>query len=237
MTTYSYEKSLFKSGSIHIGQLYEDIENSSIHPTKYLNRVFNNEADNRIEVTFEQPLDAAEMTIMDSTIDVHDGATADASHGGTWIARDVKSTGTNGGNADAKRWTVRTLNTLTGSNSNDCTLDSDEITLKKGEYRIDATVPAYFVHSHVARIYNVTTERVVATGSSAHTFQSENDRGYSATQTYATVAAVVEIESGDESFVIEHYCSNAQKSSGLGRANGIKDTPEVYTTVEIQKIS
>lgn len=238
MTTYSYNRSLFGSRDVHIGQLYEEIENSSVHPTKYLNRVFNNEAEDKIEVTFEQPLDDTEMRVMDETMDLHDGATEDAlSRGSTWIASDVKSTGSNGGSAEAKRWTVRTLNTLAGSASDACTLAADEITLKRGEYKLEATVPAYSVQSHVARIYSVTKERVVATGSAAHRFDSDKDKGYSASQTYATVAAVVEVDGAQESFVIEHYCSNAHKSSGLGRANGIKDTPEVYTTVEIQQIS
>ena len=135
---------------------------------------------------------------------------------------DQKSTGTNGGSSQAKTWITRTLNTIIG-NPSFVTLTNNQFTLLPGKYNINAQIPAYRVRNHLARLYNVTENKVEQYGSSAFT-QSASDN-------FSTINAEISIDVAT-TYEIHHKTKLKRRSDGLGVATGYGDT-EIYSKVEI----
>lgn len=148
----------------------------------------------------------------------------------TWIIRDEKADGTDGGSLSANTWHVRDLNTVAHSDGSEVTLANNEFTLAAGgSYRIRTRAPASGVDQAQARLYNVTDASVVSYGSTSSTVN--------ANQSDSSVSARVDIAAsdGNKTFRIEHRSVRMRNGTGLGRAAGVGGV-EVYTSVIIDRL-
>ena len=162
-----------------------------------------------------------------------EGPTGPAS-GEVYTLRDEKSSGTNGGSITATTWTKRTLNTLVkypeDSTSVSINGTSDGFVLTAGTYHIDASAPAFRVGNHQTRLFNDTLASVVIYGTS----ETHHTTNNAPTTTRSFISHIVTIAS-TTTFSIEHYCTNARTTDGLGLATASGGLEE-YTWVTIKKI-
>lgn len=141
--------------------------------------------------------------------------------------RDEKSAGTTGGTFTAGSWQTRDLNTLDGD-SDFITLSSNQFTLPKGKYIIEASPIAASVNNHAAKLRNITdsTDDIIGpnmqttTGTFVHSI--------------SPVIGTIEIASA-KTFEIQHQCSTTNPGDGFGNAGNFGVT-EIYTIVKITKL-
>jgi hypothetical protein len=141
-----------------------------------------------------------------------------------WTITDQKTAGTNGGTSVANTWSVRTLNTITSSQTNTAvTLASNQITVTAGTYYFDIRVPGYTGNTggHTARLYNVTTSAVALLGSAC-----QNDISFS----HSIIAGFITVASTTV-FSVQHNFTVSTTNTGLGYATGLQ--AEVYTICTI----
>lgn len=153
------------------------------------------------------------------------------SGGGSEIAiiSDVKPSGTGGGAFTSGSYQTRVLNTLSDPNSIVASLSSNQFILPAGSYMVEASVPAYGVSNHKAKLRNITDSTDDIIGTSHYT-----DNATRNTTNFSLVSGVVTIGSS-KTFEIQHRCA-VTLSSGLGSACSFGDV-EVYTVVKITKLS
>lgn len=139
--------------------------------------------------------------------------------------KDVKSSGTDGGDFNSGAWRRRDLNTTEGDSF--VSLSSDQFTLPAGTYEIDASAPAYKVNRHQIRVRNVTDSTTEILGSSEYCNDSTS------AQTRSFLSGEIEIDK-TTTFEVQHRCTTTKTGGGLGMYGGFTD--EVYTIVKIEKI-
>lgn len=142
---------------------------------------------------------------------------------GIAIFQDVKTNGTNGG-ASSSGVQTRDLNTVQFNTIAGASLSSNQITLPAGDFLIEATVPAYQVSRHQAKIVN-TTSNVEYLGSNAS--------AGTGIQTVSVISVVVTTAANDV-LEIQHYTQSAS-TTGLGLAC-TASTDEVYTQVKVTQL-
>jgi len=253
LTVYTYkDASRLVVAQVHAGILMQEIEASPLHASKRLSNVDYDVSDDTLRVEFERPLsEPTERAQLDALVAAHHWRETDETlH---WIVQDVKSTGSNAGTARGGVWQTRTLNSLSGSSADNCTLQNNRLVLKRGRYKVTAIVPAYAVQTHRARLYNVSRGATTHYGPTQHANSVDDDGDDSSggnngngnnknsstsisVQTFATLKGLVSVTEDSEQFEIQHYCSNSHNSSGLGRAQGLSGVPEIYTTVEVEQL-
>ena len=151
-----------------------------------------------------------------------------ADQGPHFHSRDEKVSGTPGGSASAGTWQTRDNGTLIFSNISGASLLSNKITLPPGQYHLEARAPAYSCNGHKLRLYNETDSAVVGYGDSAYSANG------SAIQQTASLSLDFTI-SASKVFRLEHYLTNANNTSDLGRASGISGVVEVFSDIQIWK--
>ena len=255
LTVYTYnDASRLVVAQVHAGILMQEIEASPLHASKRLSNVEYDANNDTLRVEFERPLsEPTERAQLDALVAAHHWRETDETlH---WIVQDVKSTGSNGGTAREGVWQTRTLNSLSGSGADNCTLQNDRMILKRGTYKVTASVPAYGVETHRARLYNVSRNATAHYGPTQHANgvddgdddssggNNGNGNGNNkknstsiSVQTFAALKGLVSVTEDSEQFEMQHYCSNSHESSGLGRAQGLSGVPEIYTTVEVEQL-
>jgi C1q domain len=142
--------------------------------------------------------------------------------------KDVKSSGTTGGGFTSGSYQTRVLNTTEGDSSF-VSLSANQFTLQPGTYQIEASVPAYFVNFHKAKLRNITDSTDAIIGSSEYT---ENSAGAGNTRSF--ISGTISISSA-KTFEIQHRCGTTNASNGFGVASTFGDN-EVYTQVKIEKV-
>lgn len=145
--------------------------------------------------------------------------------------KDVKASGTNAGLVSAGVIYTRELNTTSGDFDKFGSLDSDQFTLSKGTYSIDALVPSYRVAQTQAFLYNVTDGVYTIDGSSQYT-----DGTYGFAMLHVTGRFTID---STKVFEIRHWSAGTKGTNGLGIAVGSGTNPqsgELYTSVKISKI-
>ena len=145
----------------------------------------------------------------------------------TWTASDMKPTGTNGGTFTANAWQTRTLNTLSGANSADVTLNANQVTLQQGTYLIEAVAPAYDVAEHHVRWRNVTDGTDAIVGSPLNSNDTSNT---------SRLSGHVVVGASAKTFELQHRCLLTRETVGFGLASGF-NVDEVYAVVTITKLS
>lgn len=152
----------------------------------------------------------------------------------TWILRDEKPDGTNGGTFTNETWVVRDLNTVAHSDGDGVTLGSGDAAntftlLAGGCYRVTARVPSFRVNESQARLYDVTNDTVVVYGTNAST--------RSASQPHSFIDTRIDIaaDGSNRVYRIEHRCDTTRANDGFGRSTGY-GTVEVYSVVIVERI-
>lgn len=148
------------------------------------------------------------------------------------LIRDEKSSGTNGGSFTSGSWQTRDLTTI-AVDSIGVVLNSNQFTLPAGRYRISAYAPAFFVNTHKARLRNITDAETVDEGTSA---KSNDDSTNSETTQESVIRFEFEIEEA-KTFEIQHQCETTGNTNGFGTATTFSTDNEIYTVVELWKLS
>jgi hypothetical protein len=141
---------------------------------------------------------------------------------------DVKASGTSGGGTTATTYVTRTLNTIVDSTGIVSSLSSNQFTLNKGVYFIEAIAPAAgILNGHRARLRNITDSTTSLLGSSQY-------NTVSTVSNPSTISGEVTITSA-KVFEIQHYSTLTVAASGFG-VNVSSGESEIYTQVKIIKI-
>lgn len=143
---------------------------------------------------------------------------------------DSKSTGTHGGTFTSGGWRTRDLNTEDNDADNIVSVSANQFTLSAGRYRIYARCPALGVSYHRAKIRNVTDSADILASGNVYTSSTVEVQSDAIIQGEFTI-------SGTKTFEIHHKCTDTKSSYGFGLANNSDSMSEVYTVVEIWKIS
>jgi hypothetical protein len=143
---------------------------------------------------------------------------------------DIKAAGTNGGGFANGAWRTRDLNNIVDDDGIS-SLSGNQFTLPAGTYAINATVPAYAVGQHKARLFNVTdnTEAIQGTTELADSIAAVGNS--------STIRGRFVVPSGGRTFRIEHICQVTTATFGFGRVVTTLGGSEVFTVVEIRKVA
>ncbi len=140
--------------------------------------------------------------------------------------KDIKPSGTHGGDCTAGSWITRDLNNLQGDSF--AALNSNRIALPAGKYHVEVVAPAYLDNIHKAKLVNVTTGGTLLVGTAGRSHTSYGGVNPSFIQGEVVLTAGAEIE-------VQHRCSASRTIVGFGVAANFGE-PEVYTQVKITKI-
>lgn len=144
------------------------------------------------------------------------------------IFKDVKPSGTNGGSAVAGSYQTRDLNTHEGLKTF-ASLDSNQITLEKGKYLIEASSLTFAVLDSKCKIYNVTDSEDLIVGMIARPNSAgEGNSSLNSLTGEITINKTTTID-------LRIRTRTTRVIVGLGNASIFGDD-EVYSTVKIQKI-
>ncbi len=143
--------------------------------------------------------------------------------------RDEKSSGVASGGVTGEVFTVRTLNTIIGTNEiTGASLAANTITLPSGSYYVFLWAPMFDVRRGKAHLYNKDDATYDVVGSNMYARSTLNH------QNVAVAVGYFEI-SVEKDFEVRHWCFETKTVNGLGEA--VNDTfNEVYTEVLIKKI-
>lgn len=144
---------------------------------------------------------------------------------------DVKTIGTDGGSASANTVHTRDLNTIEGD-SHIVSLSSNQFTLQRGKYAINAVAPSFKVQDNKAYIWS-SARGYLLIGTSVYSDPATGNTGV-----IAPVNGLVEVSASSETFELRHYTNTANGTTGLGTAvnDTVANTSEVYSKVEIRKL-
>jgi len=138
-----------------------------------------------------------------------------------------KPSGTEGGTFTSGAWQTRELTNTYGDTSF-VSLSSNQFTLPKGKYIIEASAPVYRVQRHRTAIYNVTDSTYEAYGTTEIAWDSDT------TGNRSFVEVVIDI-SATKTFELRHRCALTKTTDGFGKAASF-GVNEVHATVKITKI-
>ena len=148
------------------------------------------------------------------------------------ILEDIKAAGVAGGTSTANTIHTRTLNTVRGD-TEIASLSTNQFTLQKGVYTLNASAPAYTANRHQLFLYNITDSSYV------EGFDSPSQiSGAAGVQTDATLKGKLTLLNA-KTFEIRHWFQSGKATDGLGveMSMGVNPTTrEVYTRVVIEKL-
>lgn len=209
----------FTETDIHISSFYNDLKSADLPETQAIYRDGNN-----VTVKFASVLNETQLTTFNNlctnyTYIIYDNVYV--------LIKDVKSVGTNGGDAIQNTWTTRDLNTIEG-NQNFTTLTNNQFTLNQaGSYQIQAQAPASNVRNHQIRLYDIISSSVIATGTSAY---SSNK-----TVTYSSINTVIIKGESNMTLELQHIVDKSNNNQGFGIASAF-DSQETYSVISILRV-
>jgi hypothetical protein len=144
---------------------------------------------------------------------------------------ETQTQNTAGGASLAATWITRILNTNVVTTITGATLVpiSNLITLPAGQYYISASAPAYAINGHRLRVFNVSDGVVVPNLVGPGEYASSD-------QSRALVNGRFTFSS-TKSIRIDHYTQSARATNGLGVQVNATGFSEIYTVVEIWKLT
>lgn len=149
---------------------------------------------------------------------------------GTVFIRDIKSSGTAGGDFTSGSYQTRVLNATDGDTWL-VSVSSNQFTLQKGDYIIEASAPAFSCDSHKARLRDITNTATSALGTTEYSPSAGSGQdGMSRSHILAKLALTAAT-----TFEIQHQCGSTKTGNGFGVAATFGDN-ETYTVVKITKI-
>ena len=137
---------------------------------------------------------------------------------------DEKGHDEEGGTFTNGEFRTRDLNTELFDPDGIVSITNNTFTLSAGIYVINWRCPAFEATRHVSRLYNQTSDSVVAIGSAAFS------NAYAVVNSFGSARVTI---TADTVFRIEHRCSTTQNNNGFGIAHGFSGTNNRYTYVEI----
>lgn len=147
------------------------------------------------------------------------------------------ASGSNGGGVTGTTWNDRPLNTKYGDLNNLCVLSNPNFTLVTGIYWVKARVAT--ANSGIAttggdqrlRLYNVTAGGVYAGGVGIGVYQpsSYNDGVPPELNTFINI-------SSPTTFKLQHWSNGTRNTFGMGAAQSIPSTNEIFAEVVILKL-
>ncbi len=143
------------------------------------------------------------------------------------LLRDVKPSGTHGGNAVVGT-NVRDITEITLDAGGHASLSSNQVTLAAGTYYHKAQTVGRYVGNQRLSLYNVTDQAVVPSVSGIQSSAPDGHQKAVSMQKQFTL-------SSPKTFEIQHICQNARTQYGLGGALSLGD--EVFLIAEFWKIS
>ena len=141
----------------------------------------------------------------------------------------TQSSGTNGGTATSGSWLTLPVNTKDRDASAICTLNTNQITLPAGTYRVKATQQFYDVGSCQIRLYNSTDSTIVSTGSTGFAQQTTTASGG-----VSQIDDIITIAAG-KTLVFQYQVTTTEATNGLGLAASFGS--EVFGIFVFEKIS
>jgi hypothetical protein len=149
------------------------------------------------------------------------------------IIEDQKASGTYGGSATSGAWRTRDLNALVRNAGAIASLSSNQITLGAGTYFLKWTAPAFGVDRHQTRLRNISDSTTPGHGTSEYTgIAGVSDFN----QTHSAGSVVVTI-AGSKVFELQQQVTTTRAATGFGVAAIFSGNTEVYSRVEITKLS
>lgn len=140
---------------------------------------------------------------------------------------DKKAQGTYAGSFVLGAYRTRELNTIEkNEDSIVVSLSSNQFTLKKGTYDIQAYAPGAYVHTHKARLYNITDSAETLVGSTAYHF-NYSINGYSIVQGRFSIAV-------QKTFELQHETGVTRADYGMGYSQNHLE--ETYAIVNLWKV-
>jgi hypothetical protein len=145
---------------------------------------------------------------------------------------DLKTSGINGGSYPTARVAItRDLNTIVSS-ATWLSLIANVFTLQAGTYLLNAIVPAIYVGNFKAWVQNASNNNIILLGTSQYSSEGSP---------YVTASSVIKgkiIVASETEYSIKFWASNGRSQNYvLGIAAGISGQAEVYTQVDITKVS
>jgi hypothetical protein len=144
------------------------------------------------------------------------------------LITDQKSQNTHGGSFTSGAWRTRDLNTEVSDSGGHASVASNQITLAAGTYVVNAVAPAFHVNHHQIRLYDITNNSVLATG----TCELSSDSDYYVTK--STLKGKFTL-TGSTVIELQHYAETTFNSYGYGQACNFGN--EIYSMVELWKYS
>ncbi len=144
--------------------------------------------------------------------------------------QDQKSATTEGGTFTSGAWRTRDLNNEVADTGGHATLASNQIDLAAGTYRCAASVPAFYVDDHKARLRNVDDNTTLLVG-------SPEISGPNSLSVYVSNASRITGRftlASTKTLEVQHQCATTFATQGFGRASGFSEI-EVYTSIEFWK--
>ena len=148
-----------------------------------------------------------------------------------YTAYDSKTSGTNGGSSTKGAWNTRTLNTLASHDGDNVSLATNQVTLQPGSWYLEGSSPGYKTADFQIRLFDVTNNVVLKTGTSRG---QESTKGAKNSQATSKVSHAFTITTANV-YCIEQRVSDSRKSYGLGIATGFGE--EIYTTLAMTKFN
>jgi hypothetical protein len=148
-------------------------------------------------------------------------------HNHVWIIRDVKASGTAGGDFTSGVWQTRVLNTITGDTTDtSVTLGTNQIVLTRGKYKICAYAMAQRVNANMARIENITAATTIEYGQTSASITGANIPAI--VNCLITTTTTITIE-------LQHRCTTTRAGDGYGLATTFGNN-NIYAEVVITKV-
>jgi len=143
------------------------------------------------------------------------------------IARDIKTSGTDGGSFSSGPRRTRDLNTLTQAVSGVASLSLNSVTVPAGTFYFRWSCPAYKVGGHRTWLRDTTHSLDLGYGDSSASGTADTTQTVSTGQAVATFA-------GSTAVRLEHRGTATQTTNGFGVSSGFGD--EAYSSLEIWRL-
>lgn len=146
------------------------------------------------------------------------------------VIADQKAAGTDGGTFTSGAWRTRTINTELYDPDNIVSINgaNTQFTLPAGTYRVHWSAVAHAVNRHASRLFNISTNSVVASGMNSAASNAGNIQMPSDGWARFTIA-------NSSVFEVQHQCVTTEATDGFGIAMPFTVAFEQYLTVEIVK--
>ena len=146
---------------------------------------------------------------------------------------DEKPEGTNGGSAVVGN-NIRDLNKVVYDDNNIVTLADNSFTLQEGTYVIEYSAPIHMVNTHKVSLRNITDDESVSQGTSEYAANASNSPA--SVGDNRSFGKYVVTLTKPTTYKLYHYAQIAKDGNGLGLTTISQGAPNVYATVDIEKV-